>query len=120
MKGVILDVRKLVFGASEGRDIHVLGRRAKILVFFAGEDIDGDQMDFAMAVLLGRFYRDDLAGTSSEDDVTRADVSIQESTFRPDPVSERSSGAAMKSSNVLVFAQGRHCIEEAPAGSCSS
>jgi hypothetical protein len=66
VESAILDVQKLVFGASDGGNVHVVARRGDVLVFLAVEDVDGDQVDFIVFVL--RF--DDLAGTSLDDDVT--------------------------------------------------
>jgi hypothetical protein len=54
---------KLVFLATDIRDVHVVGGRAEILELLAGEDVDGDEMDLGVAVLasLGRGHLDDLA-----------------------------------------------------------
>lgn len=61
---------ELVFLAGDIRDIHVVGGRAKIFEFLAGEDIDGDEMDFGVAVLacLRRTHLDNLAGAALDDD----------------------------------------------------
>ncbi len=61
---------ELVFLAGNIRDIHVVGGRAKIFELLAGEDIDGDEMDFGVAVLAGlrRTHFDDLAGAALDDD----------------------------------------------------
>lgn len=47
-----------------------MGGRAKIFELLAGEDIDGDEMDFGVAVLAGlrRTHLDDLAGAALDDD----------------------------------------------------
>lgn len=44
---------ELVFLAGDIWDIHVVGGWAEIFEFLAGEDINGDEMDFGMAVLAG-------------------------------------------------------------------
>lgn len=61
---------ELVFLAGDIRDIHVVGGRAKIFELLAGEDIDGDEMNFGMAVLacLRCTHLDNLAGAALDDD----------------------------------------------------
>lgn len=56
---------KLVFLADDIGDVHVVGRWAKLFEFLAGEDIDGDEMDFGVTVLasLGGGHVDNLART---------------------------------------------------------
>jgi hypothetical protein len=54
---------QLVFLANDIWDVHVVGGWAKFFELLAGEDIDGDQMDFGVTVLasLGGGHVDDLA-----------------------------------------------------------
>lgn len=65
-----MNTYELVLLAGDIRDIHVVGRRAKIFEFLAGEDIDGDEMDFGVAVLAGlrRTHLNNLAGAALDDD----------------------------------------------------
>lgn len=44
---------ELVFLAGDIWDIHVVGGWAEIFELLASEDIDGDEMDFGVAVLAG-------------------------------------------------------------------
>lgn len=54
---------KLVFLTPNIGNIHVVGRRREIFQLLAGENIDGNQMDFGMSVLagLGSRHFNDLA-----------------------------------------------------------
>ena len=56
---------KLVFTAGDVGNVHVMGGRAKIFEFLAGEDIDGNKMNLCVTVLasLGGGHFDDLART---------------------------------------------------------
>jgi len=68
---IIGDIEELEFATADVGDIHVVGGGRKIFQLLAGEDVDGDQVDFGVAVLasLGGGHFDDLAGTTLDDDV---------------------------------------------------
>jgi hypothetical protein len=68
----IVNVDKLVFGTSDIGDIHVVRGRTDIFQFLAGEDIDGDKVNFGMSMLTGLRGRHvhDLAGATLDNDVT--------------------------------------------------
>jgi hypothetical protein len=72
MEKAIFNVTELVIIVSYVRAVHVQVTRAKVFELLAGERIDGDQVDFGVIVLLGRFRFDDLAGSSVENDMTKA------------------------------------------------
>lgn len=63
---------QLVFLTADVGDIHVVGGGREILELLAGEDVDGDQVDFGVAVLSGLRggHLNNLAGTALDDDVT--------------------------------------------------
>ncbi len=42
---------KLIFLAHDIRNLHVMSGRGKFLKFLAGENVDGGQVDFGVAVL---------------------------------------------------------------------
>jgi len=70
---VLINVQELVFGTSDGRSVYLVARRGVVFHFLAGENVDGDQTDFGVAVfVLGKFDLDDLAGTPLDDDVAKA------------------------------------------------
>lgn len=54
---------KLKFTAADVRDIHVVGRRAKVFKLLASKDVDGDEVDLGVTVLarLGSGHFDNLA-----------------------------------------------------------
>jgi len=60
---------KLVFTAGDVGNVHVMGGRAQIFEFLAGEDIDGNKMDLCVTVLtgLGGGHFDDLARAILDD-----------------------------------------------------
>jgi hypothetical protein len=69
---IIGNVEELIFLAADVGDIHVVSGRAKIFQLLAGEDVNGNEMDFGVAVfagLRGRHF-DDLAGAVLDDDET--------------------------------------------------
>lgn len=51
-------------------NLHVVGRRGKVFELLLGEDVDGDKMDFGVAMLpgLGGGHFDDLARAALDDD----------------------------------------------------
>lgn len=59
----------MIFLARHIGNFHVVGGRAKIFELLGGEDIDGDQVDFCVAVLacLGGGHLDDLARAVLDD-----------------------------------------------------
>jgi hypothetical protein len=61
---------ELVFLATDVGNVHVVGGRAEIFKLLASEDVNGDEMDFGVAVLarLGGGHFDDLAGTVLDHD----------------------------------------------------
>lgn len=52
------------------RDIYVVSRGRQIFVFFVGEDVDGDKVDFGVIVFVsfGGRYVDDFVGVVFDDD----------------------------------------------------
>jgi hypothetical protein len=72
IKESIVNVDKLVFVTIDMGDIHVVRGRTDIFQFLAGEDIDGDKVNFGMPVLTGLRGRHvhDLAGATLYNDVT--------------------------------------------------
>jgi len=72
IKESFVNVDKLVFGTSDIGDIHVVRGRTDIFQFLAGEDIDGDKVNFRVSVLTGLRGRHvhDLAGATLDNDVT--------------------------------------------------
>jgi len=67
---IIRDIEKLVFLASDVRDIHVVSGRAKFFKLLASKDIDGNKMDLSVTVLasLGGGHVNDLAGAVLDND----------------------------------------------------
>lgn len=65
-----MKTNELVFLAGDIWDIHVVGGWAEIFKLLASEDIDGDEMDFGMAVFAGLWgtHFDNLAGAALDDD----------------------------------------------------
>ena len=61
---------ELVLLAADVGDVHVVGRRAQIFQLFGGEEVDGNQMNFGVAVLagLGGGHFDNLARAVLDDD----------------------------------------------------
>ena len=61
---------ELIFVTGDVGNVHVVGRRAKIFVLLASEDVQSNQMDLGVAVLagLGGRHVDDLAGAALDDD----------------------------------------------------
>lgn len=61
---------ELVLLAADIGDVHVVGRRAKLLKLLAGEDVDGDQVDLGVTVLasLGGRHVDNLARAAFDQD----------------------------------------------------
>lgn len=68
---VVDTTHKLELAARDVRDVHVVGGRRQILQLLSGEDVNGDHVDFGVAVLasLGRRHFDDLAWTALDHDV---------------------------------------------------
>ena len=67
----VVNVQQHILVTAHMRHVHVVGGRAHVLILFAREDVDADQVDLGVAVLagLGGAHVDDLAGTAFEDDV---------------------------------------------------
>jgi len=63
---------ELIFFAVYIRDIHIMGRWAKIFELFASKDIDSNKMNFGMSVFAGlrSTHFNNLAGTALDDDKT--------------------------------------------------
>ena len=71
-RGTWARTHELVFLAADVGNVHVMSGRAKIFQLLAGEDVNGNEMDFGVAVfagLRGRHF-DDLAGAVLNDDET--------------------------------------------------
>jgi hypothetical protein len=69
---IVSDVEQLVFTTDDVGDVHVVGGWAEIFQLFAGEDIEGNQMDLGVTVLssLRGRHVDDLAWAVLDDDET--------------------------------------------------
>ena len=63
---------QLVLLPEDVGNVHVVGGRGKIFQLLAGENIDGDEMDFSVTVLpgLGGRHLHNLARAALDDDVT--------------------------------------------------
>lgn len=61
----------MIFTTGDVGNLHVVGGWGKIFQLLAGEDIDGDQVDFGVTVLssLGGGHVDDLAWTTLDNNV---------------------------------------------------
>jgi len=70
-KESIIDSNELVVGTLDVGHVHVVSGGADILELLAGEQIDGDEMDFGVTVLarLRCGHLDDLAGAALDHDV---------------------------------------------------
>ena len=71
---IIVDVRELVFSAGDVGNVHVMGGRAEFFQLLAGEDVDGNKVDFGVTVLTGLrgAHFNNLAGATLYDDVPMA------------------------------------------------
>jgi len=69
---VIVLTHELIFLADNVGDIHVVGGGAKIFKLLAGEDVNGNEMDFGVTVLAGLrgAHLNDLAGARLDDHKT--------------------------------------------------
>jgi len=67
-----LKAYQLEFSAFDIGHIHVVGRRAQVLHLFAGEDVNGNEMNLGVAVLasLGGGHVHDLARAALDHDMT--------------------------------------------------
>ena len=63
---------KLELAARDIRDVHVVGGWRQVFQLLPGEDVNGDDMDFGVAVLasLGGRHLNDLAWAALDNDVS--------------------------------------------------
>jgi len=67
---VVGDIKQLVFATVDVGNLHVVGGWGQIFHLLAGEDVNGNQVDFGVTVLpsLGGRHFDDLAWAALDDD----------------------------------------------------